>query len=338
MISQYNVVYTVEQLRECLPLRRLRGHAGRVVPADGAHRRADDEPLPAAHPRLQRVLLPGCRSAHDLPERGAPADRLRRAARVREDLQRRQRRARGRPGTQAAVRRRRRRGGRDQARRARRHRHPGAARHVGVPRRGGVQPGAGAGRSRRGGHRDHGRGADPGDDPRVVRGDRRAVVGDLRHERVERADDVVARTQQARLRRAGDPRVRGDDRRRRGGDLPRRQRVPGLLRAAGEDGRHADRRLAAHRRHRRVRRRGLPPHRRPQEGADHHVGRQEHQPRQPRGVAQDDPAHRSGGGDRRQPQVRVGAARARSGDVRGVGGGARQARRDRRKSWRPTRT
>ena len=34
------------------------------------------------------------------------------------------------------------------------------------------------------------------------------------------------------LRRAGDPRVRGDDRRRRRGDLPRRQRVPGLLRAS----------------------------------------------------------------------------------------------------------
>ena len=98
MISQYNVVYTVEQLRECLPVRRLRGHAGRVVPADGAHRRADDEPLPAADRRLQRVLLPGGRSAHDVPEGGAPADRLRRAARLREDLQRRQRRARRRPG------------------------------------------------------------------------------------------------------------------------------------------------------------------------------------------------------------------------------------------------
>ena len=46
MISQYNVVYTVEQLRECIDVRRLRGQAGRVVPADGAHRRADDEPLP----------------------------------------------------------------------------------------------------------------------------------------------------------------------------------------------------------------------------------------------------------------------------------------------------
>ena len=61
----------------------------------------------------------------------------------------------------------------------------------------------GAGRARRGRHGDHRRGADPGDDPRVVRRDRRAAVGDLRDERVERTDDVVARTQQARLRRPG---------------------------------------------------------------------------------------------------------------------------------------
>ena len=41
---------------------------------------------------------------------------------------------------------------------------------------------------------------------------------------------MVARTQQAGLRRPGDPRLRGDDRRRRRGHLPRRQRVPGLPR------------------------------------------------------------------------------------------------------------
>ena len=55
-------------------------------------------------------------------------------------------------------------------------------------------------------------------------------------------------------------------------------------------------------------------------------------------VAQDDPADRPGGGDRRQPQVRVGAARARSGSVRGVGDGTRQAGCDGRPSWRPTPT
>ena len=162
MISQYNVVYTVEQLRECLAARRLRGHAGRVVPADGAHRRADDEPLPAADPRLQRVLLPRRRSALVVPEGGAPADRLRRATRLREDLQRRQRRARRRPGAQGAVRRRRRsRRSRSRQARARRHRHPGATRHVGVPRRRRVRQRARAGRARRGRHRDHRRGADP---------------------------------------------------------------------------------------------------------------------------------------------------------------------------------
>ena len=145
------------------------------------------------------------------------------------------------------------------ARRARRHRHPGAARHVGVPRRRRVRQRARAGRARRG--------ASPRSPAR--RRSRAPILEwfnaigvplsrDLRHERVERTDDVVARTQQARLRRPGDPRLRGDDRRRRRGHLPRRQRVPGLLRAARQDGRDAHRRLAAHRRHRRDRRRRLP--------------------------------------------------------------------------------
>ena len=59
-------------------------------------------------------------------------------------------------------------------------------------------------------------------------------------------------------------------------DLPGRQRVPWLPRRPGEDRRGARRRrLAALRRHRRARRRRLPAHRRPQEGADHHRGREE---------------------------------------------------------------
>jgi long-chain acyl-CoA synthetase len=49
---------------------------------------------------------------------------------------------------------------------------------------------------------------DPGQDPRVVQRHRRAAVGDLRHERVQRPDDVVAQGQQARLRRPGRPRLR----------------------------------------------------------------------------------------------------------------------------------
>ena len=53
--------------------------------------------------------------------------------------------------------------------------------------------------------------------------------------------------------------------------LPGRQRLPRLPRRPREDRRGARRRrLAPLRRHRRVRRRGLPAHRRPQEGADHH--------------------------------------------------------------------
>ncbi len=63
MISQYNVVYTVEQLRECLAFDDYAGMRAVSLPADGAHRRADDEPLPAADPRVQRVLLPRSRSA-----------------------------------------------------------------------------------------------------------------------------------------------------------------------------------------------------------------------------------------------------------------------------------
>ena len=39
-------------------LRRLRRQARRQLPADGPHRRADDEPLPVDDPRLQRLLLP----------------------------------------------------------------------------------------------------------------------------------------------------------------------------------------------------------------------------------------------------------------------------------------
>ncbi len=159
------------------PVRRLRGHAGRVVPADGAHRRADDEPLPAADRRVRRVLLPRSRSADVVPEGGAPADRLRRAARLREDLQRGQRRARRRPG---------------RARRSSTTASPPRSRSRRAERDGTATKeqldtwaflDAVAFRQVRAlvgldevGHRDHRRGADPGVDPRVVRRDRCAVV------------------------------------------------------------------------------------------------------------------------------------------------------------------
>ena len=60
-----------------------------------------------------------------------------------------------------------------------------------------------------------------------------------------------------------------------------------------------------------VRRRRLPAHRRPQEGADHHRRRQEHQPGQPRGRAEDHPARRPGVRHRRPATVRRRARRAR---------------------------
>ena len=119
--------------------RHLRRQARRQLPADGAHRRADDEPLPIADPRLQRVLLSRCQPAVRVPQGGAPRDRVRRATRVGEDLQRRQRGAGREPREQGEVRRGRRRGDRHQGGRARRNRHQGAARHVGVPRRGRVR-------------------------------------------------------------------------------------------------------------------------------------------------------------------------------------------------------
>ena len=54
--------------------------------------------------------------------------------------------------------------------------------------------------------------------------------------------------------------------------------------------RDAGRRLAAHGRHRRVRRRRLPEDHRPQEGHHHHRGGQEHHPGEPRGRDQAAPA------------------------------------------------
>ena len=91
-------------------LRRLRRQASRELPADGAHRRADDEPLPGCRAGLQRVLLPRCRPAVAAPHRRAPAADVRRAAGVGEDPQRRQRGACRRPCAAGCLRRRRRRG------------------------------------------------------------------------------------------------------------------------------------------------------------------------------------------------------------------------------------
>ena len=91
-------------------------------------------------------------------------------------------------------------------------------------------------------------------------------------------------------------------RRRRRGARPRRQHLPRLpRRPRAHRGGARRRRLAPHRRHRAARRRGLPPDRRPQEGADHHRGRQERLARQPRGGAEGPAAHRAGVRGRRRP-------------------------------------
>ena len=84
------------------------------------------------------------------------------------------------------------------------------------------------------------------------------------------------------------------------------------------------------------RRRRLPPHRRSQEGADHHRRGQEHQPRQPRGRHQDDPGHRSGLLRRRPASVRERARGARPRGRPRLVRRARASRRARWPSWPPT--
>ena len=211
MISQYNVVYTVEQLLECLPFDDYAG-CGSVSYLPMAHiaerMTSHYQPLIAGFsvyccPEADQ-LTTYLKEVHPQLVFGVP--------RVFEKIySRRQRRPRRRPraskaqfddGVAVAI----------EIKRAelRRHGHRGAARHVGVPRCRGVR--------RRCAHWSgstrsvtaiSGAAPIPADDPRVVRRDRCAAVGDLRDVRVERADDVVSRAQQARLRRPGDPGLRG---------------------------------------------------------------------------------------------------------------------------------
>ena len=152
-------------------------------------------------------------------------------------------------------------------------------------------------------------------------------------------DDLGAHAGEGRHRRRGLPGHRLLPRRRRRGVHPGRQRLPRLPRRPREDRRGArPRRHAALRRHRRVRRRGLPADHRPQEGAHHHRRREEHQPGQPRGRAEDDPAGRPGVRDRRPEAVRVGARGARRRGRAGVGQGPRHRVRARSPSWPSTPT
>ena len=101
-----------------------------------------------------------------------------------------------------------------------------------------------------------------------------------------------------------------------------------LPQPAGQDGRDVHRgRLPAHRRHRRVRRGRLPEDRRPQEGADHQRGRQEHVAGQHRVEDQGGrAADRPGRDDRRRAPVqqRAGHARPRRDPAPGREGGRRR--------------
>ena len=339
MISQYNVVYTVESLRECFGLDTFLGR--RVVSylpmAHIAERMMSH--YQSADPRLQRVLLPRRQPAVVVPQGGASRDRLRRAAGVGEDLQRRQRRAgRGpratRPSsTKASL-------------RPSRSRRPSATE---PPPRSNSTRGRSSmrwpsrnvralDRTRRRRRRRHRCSSNPSPDPRVVQRDRRAAQRDLRNERVERPDDMEPATPTI-----PDTSARPSPAARWCSPTTARccaaaATCSGLLRTARQDGRDHHRRMAALGRHRRARRRRLPAHRRSQEGTDHHLRRQEHQPGQPRSRAQDDSADRPGRGDRRQPQVLLGDPRARSRGRGGLGDEPRQSRTRRSPISPPTRT
>ena len=174
-----------------------RRRCGRQLPADGAHRRADGEPLPSDAHRLQRLLLPRPEPARGRTSRRSTRRLLFGVPRVCEKIySRRQRRARRRPRAQGEVRRGRRRG----ASRSRRAERAGT-----VDRRSSTTRGRSSTPSRsRPCAASSGSttielaitGAAP--IPREVlewfTRDRRAAERDLRHERVERPDDVVART------------------------------------------------------------------------------------------------------------------------------------------------
>ena len=139
-----------------------------------------------------------------------------------------------------------------------------------------------------GGHR---RGADQPRDPRVLRRRRPARGRGLGDDRdLNRGDDLDRRGLQVGHGRQAVPRLPDQDRRGRRDPGQGPERLPGLLQERGGDPRDDRRRLAAHRRHRRDRLRGLRQDHRPQEGHHHHRGRQEHHPGEPRGRDQAAPA------------------------------------------------
>ena len=162
MINQFNVVYTTEQLRRCMELPPEEMVGLRMVSY-----------LPMAHiaeritshyqgdRRLHGDHLPRSVAGGHLRPGGAPRDLLRRAPGLGEGPRRGQRRPGRRPREAAALRRGLGPGPRDQGGRTGGHRHPGAARDLGLPRRRRLLHRAPARRPRRGAGRHHRRRAHP---------------------------------------------------------------------------------------------------------------------------------------------------------------------------------
>ena len=199
--------------------------------------------------------------------------------------------------------------GRGPRRRLRRPGRPAAAlelRPRGPPR---LLEGAPEAGLRRGPHARRLRRAHRQGDARLLPEPRPADHGGLRHERVHGADhDVAAEALPPRPRGLRHPRDRAEGGRGRRDPDARAPRLQGLLQERGGDPGDAGRRgLDPLRRRGRDRRRRLPAGDRPQEGAAHHLGRQEHRAAAPRGQAQADRGGLAGGRDRRPPAVRGGA-------------------------------
>ena len=196
MLDHANICWTIECLREAARRRRGRGSPARVVPADGAHRRADDLALPGRSRSATR--------SRRVPSRArsrstSPQVRPRSSSRSRASGRRSHAGVHGdggrRPGAQGAARRRARRrpeGVRLPRPRRGAPRRPRAS--VGDRRPRGPRAGALAPRARRVHRRDQRRGADRGRDLRLLPRPRRAALRDLRHERVVRADDLGRRS------------------------------------------------------------------------------------------------------------------------------------------------
>src|SRR5262249_42638123 len=131
-------------------------------------------------------------------------------------------------------------------------------------------------------------------------------------------DGDAGRPHQARHRRDRAPRDRGPDRAGRRDPAPGPACLPRLLRQAGQDGGDGCRRMAAHRRRRPARRRGLPHDHRPDEGSHHHGGRQERHAVRDREPAEVLALHRGCGRDRRPAEVPLLPRDDRSRDRRAV--------------------